>query len=79
MRAHFEGAYGMAIRDSHGAVWFRGEDASLTLLHDCDQVALDLHGRCDLAREQAERDGPLYQWIEARNTEHARVAQEVVA
>jgi hypothetical protein len=72
IHAHFEGCYGTAIRASHGAAWFQGEDDSLTLLHDCDQVALELHGRCDLAREQAEADGPLYQWIEARNTEHAR-------
>jgi hypothetical protein len=44
--------HGIAIRDEQGAVWFHGEDDSMTRLTDADIPTLHLHGRLDVAMAQ---------------------------
>ena len=75
--AAFDGLHGTALRDSAGACWFIADDGTLTLLHNDDTPFLHLNGRVDIAAEQRLLDdlaGGMLAIVEARNTEHARVA-----
>jgi hypothetical protein len=65
---------GVVLKTRTGAVWFIHPDRSRTLLHPCDAPDVDLHGNVALTLRQQRQDGPVLQWIERRNTEHARVA-----
>jgi hypothetical protein len=69
---------GVALRTTTGAVHFRAHDTHLwTQLTDDDAPRLVLAGRLDLIAEAKAADalhGSLYQLIDHRNSEHAKVA-----
>lgn len=54
--ASYHGTYGQAIRDEQGAVWFHGDDESMTRLRDTDMADLMLFGRVDLTAEARRLD-----------------------
>ena len=66
---------GVALREATGTVSFRTESTGAWQpLTNADAPRLTLCGRVDLADAQQVADGNVYQWVERRNTEHARVA-----
>jgi hypothetical protein len=66
---------GVALRDATGTVSFRTESTGAwQTLTNAAAPRLTLCGRVDLADAQKVTDGNVYQWVERRCTDHARVA-----
>jgi hypothetical protein len=74
-RAWLRDVPGVALRTPDRRVHF-ADDATQTWreLTDADAPVLTLCGRIDVFEAQWLADGPVYAWVERRNTEHARVA-----